>query len=168
MLYICVLKQASPKPNKKEQKMANGAELVINASSDVDPNGELLGRLIKMIKKATTCNRNPAITIGSRPHFIVLDPKTPKTDPPKKYYFENNLNSNLIDAVIPKTSPTPMNIPERPTNCLAQSPKASVKPMLELYTPLKKLSSIPENYLEIIYFVVRKILRGCDTVHNSI
>lgn len=83
MLYICVLKQASPKPNRKEHRIANGAELVINASSDVDPKGELLGRLIKMMKKAITCNKNPAITIGSRPHFIVFDPKIPNTDPPE-------------------------------------------------------------------------------------
>lgn len=55
---------------------------------------------------------------------------------PTRKYFKLNKKQ-------PKTSPTPTNIPESPTNCLAISPNCPVKPRLGPYTPLKKESSIP-------------------------
>ena len=46
---------------------------------------------------------------------------------------------------IPTTSPTPINIPDKPTSCLTSDPICFVKPILGLYTPLKKDSSVPEK-----------------------
>jgi hypothetical protein len=47
------------------------------------------------------------------------------------------------EAYIPTTSPTPINIPDKPTSCFALEPICFVKPMLGLYTPLKNDNSMP-------------------------
>jgi len=51
----------------------------------------------------------------------------------------------FILPYVPKTSPRPINIPDKPTSCLTSEPNCLVKPILGLYTPLKKDSSMPEK-----------------------
>lgn len=65
----------------------------------------------------------------------------------RKLYVRHVLLNKLVICVdndnLPSTSPIPMNTPERPTSCFAFSPIARVKPILGLYTPLKKDNSTP-------------------------
>jgi hypothetical protein len=56
--------------------------LFMKAASSVSPKGAELGRFRKMRKKDIVWIRNPNITIGSRPHRIVFDPRIPKKAPP--------------------------------------------------------------------------------------
>jgi hypothetical protein len=54
----------------------------------------------------------PSMTMGSRPSLLeVRAPSRPK-------------------AIPPNTSPTPINIPDKPTSCFADSPIWVVKPIL--------------------------------------
>jgi hypothetical protein len=65
--------------------------------------------------------------------------------------FDINCITEILDTTffilphIPTISPTPINIPDRPTSCLTLGPICFVKPILGLYTPLKKDSSVPEK-----------------------
>uniref|UniRef100_A0A1Y1N4U7 Uncharacterized protein n=1 Tax=Photinus pyralis TaxID=7054 RepID=A0A1Y1N4U7_PHOPY len=111
--YICVLKQESPKPRRKEHRIASIADDVMKASSSVGANGDLLGKFRNITKNAAKWKTNPPITIGSRPHLVNLAPRIPNSAPPS-------------------TSPAPMNMPDRPTSCFALSPNALVNPMAEL------------------------------------
>lgn len=56
--------------------------LLMKAASSVSPKGAESGRFRKMRKNDIVWIRNPNITIGSRPHRIVLDPRIPKEAPP--------------------------------------------------------------------------------------
>lgn len=97
--------------NIQKKKMKNyyaKCETIHGASS---------GKFKKMSKKLIKCTMNPTITMGSRPYLMVFDPSKPNRTPPN-------------------ISPIPMHIPDKPTNCLADSPIFSVKPILGLYTPL--------------------------------
>lgn len=53
------------------------------------------------------------MTIGSRPYLMVFEPSKPNKTPPN-------------------ISPMPIQIPDKPTSCLADSPIFSVKPILGL------------------------------------
>lgn len=79
--------------------------------------GALSGRFKKMSKKLIKWTMNPMITTGSRPYFMVFEPSKPNRTPPN-------------------ISPIPIQIPDKPTSCLADSPIFDVNPMLGLYTPL--------------------------------
>lgn len=121
------MKHASPKPNRNEHSNATDANGGLKKPMDfVSWNGESSGKFKNIKRKLIKCTIQPAITIGSRPYFTVFDPNKPNNMPPK-------------------TSPIPMHIPDKPTKRLADSPIANVKPILELYTPLKKDNSKPEN-----------------------
>lgn len=55
--------------------------------------------------------------MGSRPYLMVFEPSKPNNTPPN-------------------ISPTPIQIPDKPTSCLADWPIFNVNPILELITPL--------------------------------
>ena len=107
----------------KLRKILTAHLLVMKAVSWVSPKVALSGMLRKMMNKPKACVRKPRRMTGSRPNRLVLLPKMPKTAPPT-------------------ISPTPMKMPDRPTSFLLSS-NSRVKPMLGLYTPLKKENSIP-------------------------
>lgn len=132
-----MLKQASPKPSINEHSKATQASGGLKKpTSFVSSNGDLLGRFKRINTKLAKWIMNPIMTMGSRPYLTVFDPSKPNRIPPN-------------------TSPMPIQIPDKPTNCLADSPIASVNPILELYTPLKNDSSKPmmikRNYIWQIY-----------------
>lgn len=123
------MKHASPKPNKNEHSSATDANGGLKKPmAFVSWNGDSSGRFKNIKRKLMICTMQPAITIGSRPYFIVFEPNRPNKMPPN-------------------TSPIPIQIPDKPTKRLADSPIDNVNPMLELYTPLKNDSSNPENKL---------------------
>lgn len=90
------------------------------------------------------------ITTGSLPNRFVLEPNIPNIAPPEKKMKTDIVKADYKNGnTLPKTSPTPIKIPESPTSCFALSPNDLVKPMQELYTPLKNPSSIPRKKKQI-------------------
>lgn len=93
--------------------------------SDVSPKFAASGKFKKIKKNAMMWIMKPSMTIGSRPSFDdVRAPRRPKAMPPN-------------------TSPSPIQMPDKPTSCLADSPICVVNPILGEYTPLKNESSRP-------------------------
>lgn len=87
-------------------------KIVYSPMSFVSPKFAAFGKLRKIKKNAMMWIMKPRMTMGSRPSL--LDVRVPRRP----------------NAMPPKTSPTPMKMPDKPTSCFADSPILVVNPML--------------------------------------